>query len=284
MERSRAEAAHVCADQPRTHDALQKLGEKGPFVLVGHSYGGPVVQELRRRLSRTIRPASCLSTPPRRPARRRRRKEHDSARRQRAAARYPRAARKSARLPTSRSFLRPASFLRRNLSTRFIRACQHADQSLHLWAQNLPEVEDAENSQREWSDQSFARWLADPKAASLGSLPLIVLTRAEGGYSEDLDVTAAQMEQERKDGQGRLARLSTDSEQIFVHSGHNMELEAPGRCNRRDPQHGRSGSAGPPGRKEVVLSAAAPIRPRSAATARRRRLEPNVTTVLKSAR
>jgi hypothetical protein len=35
------------------------------------------------------------------------------------------------------------------------------------------------------------------------------------------------MEQERKDGQERLARLSTDSEQIFVHSGHNMELEAP---------------------------------------------------------
>ena len=26
------------------HDALQKLGEKGPFVLVGHSYGGPVVR------------------------------------------------------------------------------------------------------------------------------------------------------------------------------------------------------------------------------------------------
>ena len=26
------------------HDALSKLGEKGPFVLVGHSYGGPVVR------------------------------------------------------------------------------------------------------------------------------------------------------------------------------------------------------------------------------------------------
>ena len=40
-------------------------------------------------------------------------------------------------------------------------------------------------------------------------------------------MTAAQMEQERKDGQERLARLSTDSEQIFLHSGHNMQLEAP---------------------------------------------------------
>src|SRR3984893_10985615 len=26
------------------HDALQKLGERGPFVLVGHSYGGPVMR------------------------------------------------------------------------------------------------------------------------------------------------------------------------------------------------------------------------------------------------
>src|SRR5579885_2633825 len=26
------------------HDALSKLGERGPYVLVGHSYGGPVVR------------------------------------------------------------------------------------------------------------------------------------------------------------------------------------------------------------------------------------------------
>src|SRR4029077_10315412 len=26
------------------HDALAKLGEKGPFVLVGHSFGGPAVR------------------------------------------------------------------------------------------------------------------------------------------------------------------------------------------------------------------------------------------------
>ena len=26
------------------HDALEKLGERGPYVLVGHSYGGPVMR------------------------------------------------------------------------------------------------------------------------------------------------------------------------------------------------------------------------------------------------
>jgi pimeloyl-ACP methyl ester carboxylesterase len=30
------------------HDALAKLGEQGPFVLVGHSYGGPVLRNFAR--------------------------------------------------------------------------------------------------------------------------------------------------------------------------------------------------------------------------------------------
>jgi len=54
-----------------------------------------------------------------------------------------------------------------------------------------------------------------------------VLTRADGGYKDDLDVPAAQMEQERKDGQARLIRLSSNSTQMIVPSGHNMDLEVP---------------------------------------------------------
>jgi hypothetical protein len=56
---------------------------------------------------------------------------------------------------------------------------------------------------------------------------LIVLTRAEGGYGNDADVPAAQWEKERHDGQAKLVTLSSNSKQILVHSGHNMELEAP---------------------------------------------------------
>jgi hypothetical protein len=40
-------------------------------------------------------------------------------------------------------------------------------------------------------------------------------------------VPAAQMEKERKEGQSRLALLSNDHKQVFVYSGHNMDLEAP---------------------------------------------------------
>jgi hypothetical protein len=60
----------------------------------------------------------------------------------------------------------------------------------------------------------------------LGSIPLIVMTRAEGGY-RDADVSALQWERERKEGQAKLVALSSNGKQVIVHSGHNMELEAP---------------------------------------------------------
>ena len=207
-------------------DALQKLGEKGPFVLVGHSYGGPVVRSFAAVYPHDTAGLVLVDS------------AHEGLRvgvggkntiqlGVNVPLRDIPAPRENL-LPSDKPQLPPPGQLPPPQPLEALyKKLPEADQSLHLWAQNLPEIEDAENSQREWSDQSFARWLADPKTASLGSLPLIVLTRVEGGYSEDLDVTAAQMEQERKDGQERLARLSTDSEQIFVHSGHNMELEAP---------------------------------------------------------
>jgi hypothetical protein len=98
---------------------------------------------------------------------------------------------------------------------------------LHLWAEALPQLEDAENSQREWSTEYFAKMHRTNQAGSLGAIPLIVLTRAEGGYGDHLDVPASQLERERKDGQARLTRLSTNSRQIVLPCGHNMHLEAP---------------------------------------------------------
>ena len=208
------------------HDALEKLGEKGPFVLVGHSYGGPVIRNFASAYPHDIAGLVLV----------------DSAFE---GMRVGIGGKNTIQLgvnvqlrdiPAPRENLLPSDKPQLPPSDQFpppqpldalYKALPAADQSLHLWAQNLPEVEDAENSQREWSDQSFARWLADPKAASLGSLPLIVLTRAEGGYPDGLDVSAAQLEQGRKDGQAKLVQLSANSRQIVVHSGHNMNLEAP---------------------------------------------------------
>lgn len=208
------------------HDALGKLGEKGPFVLVGHSYGGPVMinfastypneavglvlvdsahQGMRVGIGgkQTIRlgeGAQVREIP------------------------TPREEMVAGDKPTPPANDPPAAMkldaVYKNLPT--------AQQKLQLWAQGLPGIEDAENSQREWSEVYFAKWLAKTRDGALGALPLIVLTRAEGGYKEDLDVPAAQMEQERKDGQAMLLRLSSNSAQMIVPCGHNMDLEAPG--------------------------------------------------------
>jgi pimeloyl-ACP methyl ester carboxylesterase len=102
------------------------------------------------------------------------------------------------------------------------------EQTMQLWAQLLPAVYDAQNSETQWSEEFFAKWLATPQAGTLGTIPLMVLSRADGGYRDgDSDFPAAQLEKERQEGQAKLALLSTNSKQVIVHSGHNMNLEAP---------------------------------------------------------
>jgi len=223
------------APQPRTfaqlnlelRDALAKLGEHGPFVLVGHSFGGPVVRNFAvayahevvglilvdasfegqrvgiggKATMRLGDDAKGKSIPP----------PHEEMKES------DRAAPRSDPAPPQHQALDP-----------MYNVLPPAQQKMQLWAQALPEIEDAENSQREWSGEYFAKWQATPQTGILGPIPLIVLTRAEGGYDNDLDIPAAQLEKERKEGQAKLTQLSTNSKQIIVHSGHNMELEAPG--------------------------------------------------------
>jgi hypothetical protein len=101
-------------------------------------------------------------------------------------------------------------------------------QTMHLWAQLLPGVYDGQNSETQWSDEYFAKWLATPQAGVLGTIPEIVLSQADGGYKDgDADIPAAQLEKERKEGQAKLLLLSSNSKQVILHSGHNMNLEAP---------------------------------------------------------
>ena len=208
-------------------DALAKLGEHGPFVLVGHSYGGPAMRNFAvtyphevaglvlvdasfegqrvgiggKATMRLGEDAKGKSIPP----------PHEEMKESDRAAPHPNPG------PPQQEALDP-----------MYNVLPPAQQKLQLWAQALPEIEGAESSQREWSGEHFAKWLATPQTGTLDAIPLIVLTRAEGGYGDDQDVPGAQLEKERKEGQAKLAQLSTNSKQIIVHSGHNMELEAPG--------------------------------------------------------
>jgi len=100
-------------------------------------------------------------------------------------------------------------------------------QELQRWAEQLPALSDAEDSQKEWSAEYMAQLHATPQDGSLRAKPLIVLARAEGHFGDGLDVPAAELEADRIRLQSRLALLSSNGWLIMVHSGHNMHLEAP---------------------------------------------------------
>jgi pimeloyl-ACP methyl ester carboxylesterase len=221
--------------QPRTlaqinlelHDTLAKLGERGPFVLVGHSFGGPVARNYVSTYPREVAGMVLVDA------------AYEGQRVQIGAKETMRlgyeAKGRSIPAPheemmeSDKAHAAPAPQEKESQERdEMYKVLPQAEQKLQLWAQALPEMQAAENSQREWSPEFFAKWLAAPQAGTLGDIPLVVLTRAEGGYDESLDTPAAQMESERKEGQAKLAQLSRNSRQIIVHSGHNMDLEAPG--------------------------------------------------------
>jgi pimeloyl-ACP methyl ester carboxylesterase len=206
------------------HDAMEKLGEMGPFVLVGHSYGGPVMINFARMYPNDTAGLVLVDS------------AHEGMRvgvggKQTIRLGVNTAARE---IPSPREEMKeadrtgpPAGDPASTKLDRLYKRLPVKEQKLQLWAQGQSSLGDAENSQREWSEVYFGQWLAKSGEGSLGKIPLVVLSRADGGYTEDLDVPAAQMEQERKDGQVKLFRLSENSRQFIIRSGHNMELEAP---------------------------------------------------------
>lgn len=243
--------------EPRTFDqlnlelrqALRRAGERGPFVLVGHSFGGPVVRNFAQRYPRDVAGMVLVDA-----AFEHMRVGIGGGRTIRlgdgATGKTPPAPRlKMERAKAGAQVNPPAAPAELD---PLLKALPVEYQQLHLWAQAQPQIEAAEASQREWSEEYFARWLKTSQEGSLGKLPLLVLTRAEGRYPEGQDVPPAQMEAERREGQAKLAMLSRNSRQVMIPSGHNMNLEAPDRVAEAirsvvdaARHHGRLASANP---------------------------------------
>jgi len=204
------------------HDALGKIGESGPFVLVGHSFGGTVVRNYAAAYPKQVAGMVLVDI------------VHEDQRIPMGpnAARVRDFAQGKAIPPPRETMLpsdKPAAVPPRGIEPigpPYDKLPRDVQQ-LHSWAESLGALEDAENSQKEWSSESMALLHATPQERSLGTMPLIVLTRASGGYGNDLGVPAAELESERKRLQAQLALLSTNGKQVIVQSGHNMHLEAP---------------------------------------------------------
>jgi pimeloyl-ACP methyl ester carboxylesterase len=205
-------------------DALAKLGEKGPFVLVGHSFGGPVVMNFAILYPQDVAGMVLVDS-----AFKGQRvgiggdkttRLGDSAKGQLVPA--PRETMMDSDRPPSTS----EGGTKGSLDPMY-NPLPPAVEKMQVWAQSLAKTDYAEASQREWSEEYFSRWLVAPQNGSLGNIPLVVLMRAEGGYGDDLDVPAEQLEKERQEGQAKLAQLSSKGKLVTVRSGHNMELDAP---------------------------------------------------------
>jgi pimeloyl-ACP methyl ester carboxylesterase len=208
-------------------DALSKLGEAGPFVLVGHSYGGPVVRNFANAFPKDVAGMVLVDA------------AHEGLRVGIGGGKTIRLGEgaQGRKIPSPHETIgesdklgpqtQPLPDELKTLDAMF-KVLPAEEQQIQVWAQQQWSIYDAQNSETQWSEEYFAQWMASPQAGSLGKIPLLVLSRADGGYKDgDADIPAAQLEKERKDGQVRLAMLSTNSRQVILSTGHNMNLEAP---------------------------------------------------------
>ena len=204
------------------HAALSRAGEHGPFVLVGHSFGGGPVRTFAARYRAEVAGLVLVDIV----------SENQYIRMGPHAGRIGDGA-KGRKIPEPHEDMRSGEATARSraaapspIEAPYDRLPAR-EQRLHAWAAAQPSVEAAENSQREWSAEYFAQWARDSQKGALGALPLIVLTRADGGYGDNLDMPAATLERIRLDAQRALADLSSRGTQRIVASGHSMHLEAP---------------------------------------------------------
>jgi pimeloyl-ACP methyl ester carboxylesterase len=103
-----------------------------------------------------------------------------------------------------------------------------AIQKMQIWAQSQPVYKKAAGDEMNWSPEDVADMYANRGKPDymLDDIPLIVISRGDGGYSGMPD--SAELESERLKLQDELTHLSTNSKHITdKKSGHNIHLEDP---------------------------------------------------------
>lgn len=215
---------------PRTYDQinydlhrlLRKAGERGPFVLAGHSFGGPLVRNFARMYPSEVAGIAFV--------------EASTEEVQFMMQGKPVLVRSfaSGRTPPSTSENAPKLEKQSLWGEASAKDLDRAYDVLpsqirrwHAWAEEQPKLENAMNSERDWSSEYLQRMHDTPQAGSLGDRPVVVLTRSEGGYEDEPPPYNAQLERDRVEGQRMLNTLSTHSRQVIAKGGHNVNLENP---------------------------------------------------------
>jgi pimeloyl-ACP methyl ester carboxylesterase len=210
------------------HTALERLHIGPPYILVGQSYGGQVVRGFAARYVSEVSGVVLVDA------------VHEDQR-----VIYggqPHRIRDSARgleFPTPRISLDTEliALARTNPPPAPTQALEPpldrlplSAQQIWRWANTQSLIDLAQQAEREWSTEELAKMHNErlTKRNTLGDLPLLVLARPNGGYSDGMSISAADLENERRSLQADLALLSSRGKLIFAErSGHNIHLEDP---------------------------------------------------------
>ena len=209
------------------HTALKKAGIKGPFILVGQSFGGFLVRDYAHDYPNEVigmvlvdalnedskiiinnQPMRIRDWATGRPYPEPRVIHNEMADKSQA---------ENSETITYDSTLEPP----------LDRLPEHI-RNLQIWAQNQPQFRVAVDSEMTWSPEDVALLYSNKGKPGfmLGDMPLIVMTRGDGGYEGRPD--SAALESERMKQQDELAHLSTNGKLIIDrNSGHNIHLEDP---------------------------------------------------------
>jgi pimeloyl-ACP methyl ester carboxylesterase len=151
-------------------DALRAAGERPPFVVVGHSFGGPIVRNFAITFPREVAGMVFVDGV----------SEDQRFEMWKKAVRMRDGA-KGVAIPPPHENMLPSDALEvatyyhpgaaQSIEPAFDRLAPSI-QKLQLWAQSQRSLAAAEENERTWSPEYFARWHANPASGILGSIPL----------------------------------------------------------------------------------------------------------------
>ncbi|HXG64674.1 MAG TPA: alpha/beta hydrolase [Blastocatellia bacterium] len=219
------------------HAGLLGAGIKGPYVLVGHSLGGLLVRVYASQYPKEVAGIVLIDS------------SHedmlihltDQATREEKVVRFRELSRgrpvppvqpaaQNSASPGKSQEARPPSSTQLKLEAPFDKLPLNA-QRMRLWAMSQPNYTPARISEFDFLPEELARLHADRggRKHSLGSMPLIVLTRRIREYDSGDQSAERQLDESHKRLQADLTTLSNNSKQIVAkNSGHHIHLDEPG--------------------------------------------------------
>lgn len=211
--------------------ALKNAGEKGPFILVGHSYGGFLVRAYARYFPKEVA-GMILVDSVQEDSRVIINKEAVRIREMAKGLPFPEPQVMKARpeKPKLETAATEENKEENKLEPPFDKLPAKI-QPLHLWAQSSAVMEKARRAELDWSTEELARMYFNRGKTEymLGNLPLIVISRGKGGYEDVRNASAKELEEERIRLQNELAKLSVNSKHIVTETDeHNIHLGDPG--------------------------------------------------------